>query len=619
MTSDLEHIGITGGDVYPATESVKLHGPPGTGKTTQLAARVAVLLRDHGYSIDDVAWVTYRRSLADDVLERLAEWGVIDSAQLQNKTTGKTRYIGTIHAIANRSSSLGREVAVGWNKNEFCRDELGILFWGGERWEDTAGELLFRVFDWLVTNRYDPGEAAVSEVCPFSDDLHRKWPGGDITQAWAAWRDYKNANGLMDFHEMLSAPLRQNTWPTENILVVDEYHDATPLMARVCEHWMARADIVMVAADPDQVVNAYDGASPRFYERLGFPEVLLDTTYRVPENHWHAATGVLDMADSHSPPPVERIDAGGRIAQHRARPFERTDGAGWILPRDETAPPSLVETYVDAGQDVLFLARTKLQCEGIARSMDSEGMMYHTQGSMGGWNVYDTNAQKARNRLYDALSVLEGFSPAHVEDTNSGGSSASQRSLMDYQDTATDPPRDIDQTELSPGTFADLLEYTNAEYLKETRSTVEDECNSIRYGSKFWLPLSELTTHVTDEFWNVYTNGAGSVSSLNAGEMNDRHRRSLTNALLRHGSGHRVAAVGDITVLTIHAAKGHEADVVVLYDGITRSTAEAIEVSRESRENEYRTWFVGLTRASEELHVIRNGFEWAQPFLPSSL
>lgn len=609
----LEDVEIQQQDEHPVTESVKLNGPPGTGKTTTLAARVAVLLRDHDYTINDVAWVTYRRSLAKDVLQRLASWGIIDESALKNKSAGSTRHIGTIHAIANRSSAIGRDVATVWDKKEFCTDRLGINFWGGERWEEAAGESLFRVFDWLSNNRYDPGVDGAGSNCPFFSEFQQKFPGGDLTQAWAMWCEYKDENNLIDFHQMLSAPLRQNTWPTDGILVIDEYHDVTALMARVCEHWMARAETVMVAADPNQVVNAYDGASPRFYNRIGYPEIHLDTTYRVPENHWDVATRILDQSDEHDPPPVKRVKDGGAVIKHRARPFDRDETLGWMIPEGESTPPQIVSNHVGDGQSVLFLARTRLQCDGIARAFERAGIMYHTHSKLDGWNVYDTNAQKARNRLYDALSVLEGFHPEHIVDGNSGG--MSQHSLNSYQDTPDDPPRDPDTTKLSPGAFADLLEYTNADYLAETRSTVEDDINSIRYGTKHWLPLRDLQEHVTDEFWGVYTNGARSVSSLNKGAMEDRQRESITQALSRYGNGHRLTDIGDVEILTIHAAKGYEADVVVVYDGITRSTLEGVQTSKRTRENEFRTWFVALSRAKSDLHIIENGFEWTSPFI----
>jgi len=80
----LWHVEREGMDI---TDSVSFHGPPGTGKTTTGAATVGRLIRDYDYDISDVAWVTYRRSLARDTLERLESWGVLDEHQLDSRAT----------------------------------------------------------------------------------------------------------------------------------------------------------------------------------------------------------------------------------------------------------------------------------------------------------------------------------------------------------------------------------------------------------------------------------------------------------------------------------------------------------------------------------------------------
>jgi len=99
----LADVDIAGIDDYPADSSVKLNGPPGTGKTTNAAARVARLIRDHDYSIADVCWVTYRKSLAMDTLRRLARWGVVSDEEMATPADGPTKFIGTAHAVANRT------------------------------------------------------------------------------------------------------------------------------------------------------------------------------------------------------------------------------------------------------------------------------------------------------------------------------------------------------------------------------------------------------------------------------------------------------------------------------------------------------------------------------------
>jgi DNA helicase-2/ATP-dependent DNA helicase PcrA len=41
--------------------------------------------------------------------------------------------------------------------------------------------------------------------------------------------------------------------------------------------------------------------------------------------------------------------------------------------------------------------------------------------------------------------------------------------------------------------------------------------------------------------------------------------------------------------------------------------------SQQTRKNEYRTWYVALSRAKKRLHVMRNAHEWTNPIVPQPL
>ena len=66
---------------------------------------------------------------------------------------------------------------------------------------------------------------------------------------------------------------------------------------------------------------------------------------------------------------------------------------------------------------------------------------------------------------------------------------------------------------------------------------------------------------------------------------------------------------------TIHAAKGREADVVVLFDTITPRIFDGIRQDRGSFESEMRVWYVGMTRARKALIVVPLDIPLALPLL----
>jgi len=589
----LDDIDLTGIDEYPPDASVKLWGPPGTGKTTQSAGRVGRLLEDYGYDLANVAWGTYRKSLAMDTLNRFVEWGFLQEHDLEELHTGSTRYIGTTHAVANRTAGDLPKPAKEWHKGEFC-DKLDMQYWAPKPWDDTPGKLLFRTFSWMNNNLLDPGEPADVFRCPVADDLSEVW-NGDVPSAWVKWQDYKAQRQIIDFHEQLEAPLDEQVVPTKDIFVIDEYHDATPLMAKLCEFWVSAADIAIVAGDPNQVVNAFDGADPRFFRQLDLPRVLLEETYRVPAEHWRAARKLLSNA--HEVPPVT-VTSSGQVIEYRSPTFEHSDESGWKRPGPgvEASPPTIIEEY---GGDTLFLTRMRVQADGVGAALEKAGIIYGSQKDLNGWN---TDGAETRRAIYNALQKLRGFNPGDF-----GGYGLAQFSGGQSPDSVA----------LSHVEAAEILRHAHASTLAQRRSETETICEKLEEEEES-VTLSEFSEWVEEEFWSRYTAAYSSVDRLNKGSLSDRDRVAIEEALRRHDEPFSSEDI-DIRVLTIHASKGQEAEDVVVYDGISRRTRREMDASERAYNNEWRTWYVALTRASERLHIMRDGFRWMSSILPANI
>jgi DNA helicase-2/ATP-dependent DNA helicase PcrA len=266
----------------------------------------------------------------------------------------------------------------------------------------------------------------------------------------------------------------------------------------------------------------------------------------------------------------------------------------------------MVENY---GADMMFLTRTQRQAAGVARALEKAGILFEVQNSMDvdGWGAKEDMAE--RTALYNALQRLDGVTP------DSGNSSG----LLAYNDSDGRNPQDV---RLRAREAAAILDHTNHQYLSESRSDVTQAANEI-VNAEVVVPGDELTQYVGAEFWDVYTRGSGSVRHLNTSgasdtgsDIDDRDREALKAALARNSEPVRGVKT---KVYTIHASKGSEAKNVVVYDGITRTIEEGMLESERTRKNEYRTWYVALTRSRANLFVLRGGFEWTTPFLPETL
>jgi DNA helicase-2/ATP-dependent DNA helicase PcrA len=601
---ELADIDIPGIEEYPATESVKLHGPPGTGKTTTSAARVGLLLDQHGYKLRDVTWCTYRTALAEETLQKFAEWDLVSEATLEHRREGAAQYIATAHAIGYRLMPDMPEPVEPWQKADFCSMQ-DIRYWSSEPWDTTRGQLLFDVMYWLKKNCYDPADPTDVSAAPMYPELTEEWPGVSVPDQWQKWEDYKAEQQVIDYFEMLERPLEEGVAPETAIFVADEYHDAYPLLAEVVSMWMQHSEVVIVAGDPNQVVNNFDGASPAFFEHVDLPTVLLDRSCRVAENHMAAAESLLSNA--HSPPPVEPDDSGGDLHEYRSPQFWYSREDGWDVPSasSDASPAALVDEY---GEDMMFLARTQQQVAGIGAALGCAGIIYQSQSDLDGWN---TESAETRLAIYNALQKMEGVAPTDFG--HHGGA------ITDYSggDSATTSTR----RQLAPVEAAELLRVTKAKYLDESRVDTDDAADDLEEKNEC-LTLEALDEFVTPEFWRVYTQGAGSVSSLNKTggqqKLDDAEKRALTAAIDRYDSTVDPDNI-ETKALTIHASKGQEAEDVVVYDGITRTIQQEIRQREDAENNEWRTWYVGVTRASERLHIMRGAFEWTMPFLPDGL
>lgn len=583
----------TDGGEYGPTDSVKLHGPPGTGKTTQTIERLKALLAGHGYTVRDVSFITYRRSMAEEFLRRLYKEELIEWEHVAKPHAGPARHIGTLHAVANRLADLPSPAEQGRSpeshKAEFCREYYGVRYFKpDEESSATPGELMFSARSWCVENDVEfsnwhrsPQYSTISEVWrsrPELEDFHYEW------------EDYKGQRGIVDFEDMLIEVDERDLSPPGPVLAIDEFHDFTPLQYSIISTWIDEAEIVIVNGDPLQVVYNYKGADPSFFLDLDLPEVLLPRSWRVPSGIWEYAGEAL--APHHTLPPIEPRDVYGELEERESAPLGDRDVNHRARGRG-VRPEDLIK---ELGEDIMFLARTNSQLRDIGASLKDAGVIFRSGDGAGGWN----QAEK-RLAVYNALASLEGVDPPR-------GYEGQQSLKAEWGDRSGKSAGSVKLTGESWWRFLDLVPAT---YLTTTKKRLKpligtDEADAL-------LSAEEIATHLDPDFWSAFTGGAESAGNLNKYKGTPAVRRALE----RYDGPKRSNEIGP-AVLTIHAAKGGEAENVVAYDGISQKVANSIASDDSESRNEARLWYVACTRASERLVVMRNGWEWTHEYLPDA-
>jgi DNA helicase-2/ATP-dependent DNA helicase PcrA len=613
LPDELADAEIAGVDVADVDENVRLWGPPGTGKSTQSALRTATRAEEEDIRAGDMTIVTYRKSLAGVVRRRLLDWGVVDE-------DASFDYWATIHAAASRATDFHERFPPHKERDDlegmvdrraefrFCK-KLGLQHTPSRPWEETKWTVFRDLYNYSKNNLLDVGtyeNVPKNAQRSLESDLvaQRKLDGffdewgatADFHAVADGWEDFKNHHGCYDFFAQLDAALGDRLPPMKHV-VIDEYHDATPLMAAVTERWVRNAETAIVAGDPDQVVNGYAGADPGFFEDLGnrtdeeIPVVKLDRSWRCPDLHFEAAARVLS---DERPAPALTTAGAGKLHRWPAGHFEADENGQWVFPgeAEEGSPAWLWNQF---GDDMLYLTRTRKQANGVAAALDAAGIIYRSQNRVGGdWDK--------RLRLLSLLTMLESVEPPRESTPK-----------MINGLTDRDEPN-IDKYSLSVREAELLAKHSHGHYIDD-RDALDSYLSRLNRDTDS-VPLTEWNSYITPKWWLRYTNGAKSIDELTG--LSDRDRVAMQQATDRYDLPVDVGDV-DTRVLTIHASKGVEADNVVVYDGITGQITDSMDESDRLAENEARTWYVALTRASKRLHILRNAFDYTNPYLPQDL
>ena len=308
---------------YPTLSEYRIVGPPGTGKTSEVAKQVGAAVR----AGKRVVVASLTRAAAAEAAGRDMPIG--------------RESVGTLHSFAYRALGA-RDIAdspkmlAEWNK-EHPFDTLT----GGRDMDsdnlDTApgeggGDERFNTMN-LNRARMIPRSIWTLSVQQFADQ----------------WNDWKEDNDLLDFTDLIEQALDsvEEAPNSPDILFVDEAQDMDALEMALVRKWATAAGGLVTVGDPDQAIYKWRGADPKVFYESTIPEDherVLSQSYRVPRDVWSQAMGWI-----------------GRDQTRRQVAYEPRDEEGKVICRDATwkTPDSLLQDIEDAlanGKSVMALA-----------------------------------------------------------------------------------------------------------------------------------------------------------------------------------------------------------------------------------------------------------------------
>ena len=606
---------------------------PGSGKTRTLTHRIAHLIDERGADPERIAAVTFTNKAADEVRERLVAMLGRDAA---SRVTVATFHRLALDLMRSCSDLAPRTVL---DQHE-ARNVLEAVL--AEEELSLAPAATQEAISRLKANAALPGDV--------EDE--------SLRAAYRAYLGRLAAYGACDYDGILLSFLRLMERSPEVLaavrtrvehLLVDEFQDVNLVQYRLVK-LMASGSGLFVIGDPDQAIYGFRGASPAYFEQLAsdYPttRVLhLGRNYRSHPAVVEVAAAVMGRTLS-----AGADEEAGLFAAESAARGEAGDagahGAG------ASSPPVVAAREVaDDGPDeparLRLLAAPGEKAEGIA-------VVREISRLVGGADMVQTDSHSGRP---DSARTLYGFADIAVLYRTGRQAEALEecfltegipyrlvghrgflerrgvREAVAFFRFAAEPGRGLrilealrvrpfDPGKAAMGRIASHLAYADGavemeSLLEELKPAAEDKVRALWAAAALYRKMTfEVGPFEVLERWREEFGAAGEADGDAFDRLLSVAERTATMAelldLLLLGqeadveqTGRRGPAVDAVRLMTMHASKGLEFPVVLI-TGVEDGLVPLREDGRDTDEaEERRLFYVALTRAREEVVLLR--------------
>ena len=535
---------------------------PGTGKTGTLTARIKCLIEKRRVKPSEITAVTFTNQAAGELRERLKR-------ELANKRGQSLIQTGTFHSICLKMLEAAGEKAD-------LADPLELSALAEEILEEESKPL--RPTEFLRRVSRKKTELALAQE--MSEKTGEK-EENSFQKAFDRYRTAMEAQGWLDFDDLLIRTvslLRENCPAIRRFcshfryLLVDEFQDISPLQYALIWEWNKEGRELFVIGDPDQAIYGFRGSDAECFKRLlqDIPEtkvIALQENYRSTEPIVKAACSVIShnpggertlAAKAGSGDPVRVVKAGGRRSEgiFTAREINRMIGGIDMLDAQERG--AVLEKGPRSFSDIAVLCRTNRQAEEMEECLRTEGIPYIVTGR-GTFLEADT-VREAEGFFALLTEAGEGMEETAFKRTvqflnrRIGGEKLLQL-LEKYRPMAGKKPADL------------LKAWMGDRDLKEDEPRLASMAMFHKTMKDFLFTL----------FW---------------GREGDLKR-----------CGKKRYAADAVSLMTLHASKGLEFPAVII-PGMRKGS---LPLETEQAEEERRLFYVGMTRAREELILVTSG------------
>lgn len=569
---------------------------PGTGKTHTLTYRIAHIIQCFA-SADQVLAMTFTNKAADEMRQRL---------QLRLKEEADAVSLGTFHRFCLH---LLRHYAAQANLPASFRlaTEEQILQAARELWPDYSSaerkEILEQISRWKIRGISDEPPEQVARLT-----------------------DYLRNRNLFDFDDLLLEALRLLRTHPEiaghvqsqyRNLFVDEYQDLNPAQHALLKRLAAGGAVVTAIGDPNQAIYGFRGADPRFFASFtkDFPgaKVLhLSDNYRSAKNILSASSQVITkhtaIWPTKLPALTAQIASRGRLTIHESpteaaeaeyvvHRIEQLVGGTSMFSQDSGRVASEAEAACSFG-DIAVLYRLNSQCAALEEAFERSGIPYQISGDRPlaahpevacilSMLELAAGVALARNRVVELVRfAIPGIGEKRALQLVGDVEEIDAHALakMPTRNTLPDSARTALQTFNNDiAVLAERMQHAGISATLQHFMLIESWRSLLSRDEKLAVTWEKLTR----------------LARLCSG-LSD----FIDELLLRRANDGIDMRAERVSLMTLHASKGLEFPVVFIVGCEDGLIPLLLPGYRSDRDEERRLFYVGMTRAKEQLFLL---------------
>ncbi len=546
---------------HTETAEYRIFGPPGTGKTTNLSRQIRRAVERFGP--DSVLVTSFTRAAAAELAGR--------------DLPISAHRIGTLHSHCWRA--LDGPAIAETQVEEWNRTNPNLRITPLKKQQSLDGEL-----------GADDSPERASEGDRWLQELNRSrgmmlpeaaWPAA-VRSFARRWKEYKQSLGLLDFCDLIETALEKIPFAPgqPSVIFADEAQDLNRMQLSLVRKWGERARYFILAADDDQTIYSWTGATPDAVLDPEIPEdhkIILKQSYRVPRSVHSLAQRLIQQVGRRQPKDYRPRPADGEC-HHLSIGSYKTLEYGML---------KALLGHLDKGHTVMVLATCAYMLEPLIAVLRKNGIPFHNpfRRANGFWNpIRKARTGSAANRVLALLAAHPAV----------GGT-------------------------VRPWTFGDRALWT--EWLAAK--------GILKTGAKTKIAAATPDAAVSIATLDELFEPRALESLLDAFEGDYRRlliwwQQRLTASVQARtkfpvmvAHEHGPAALEEtpkVVVGTIHSVKGGEADAVFLFPDLSQAGDAAYQRVGPARDAVIRLFYVGVTRARQALYLCQResamAFHW---------